>query len=74
MDLLNNPNLLLTSLLVTSIGLVLFMYGKRQARWPQMAIGVTMMVYTYFVSSVLVAFAIAAGLIVLLWLLLRLGW
>jgi hypothetical protein len=73
-DLLDNPNLLLTSLLVSSVGLVLFLYGKKQARWPQMAVGVVMMVYTYFLSSVAISLGIAAGLALLLWVLLRLGW
>jgi hypothetical protein len=71
---LDNPNLLLTSLMVSLVGFSLFLYGKRQARWPQMGVGLVMTVYTYFISSVPIALGIAAGLVGLLWLLVRMGW
>jgi len=67
-------NALLASLFIGSIGLVTFLYGKRQARLPQMVIGFVLIVYTYFLSSVAWMFVIAALLLGLLWLLVRLGW
>lgn len=74
MGILDNPNLLFTSLLVSLVGMALFMYGKRQSRFPQMGIGLVMTVYTYFISSVPIALAIAVVLVGLLWVLVRLGW
>ncbi|MBV9949640.1 MAG: hypothetical protein JOZ69_22555 [Myxococcales bacterium] len=66
-------NALLLSLAMSSLGLGLFVYGKRQSRFPQMLAGVTMMVYPYFVSNLLVMAAIGAALIVALWVAVRLG-
>ena len=66
-------NSLLASLLVGSIGMGLFVYGKRQRRAPHLAIGVVLMVFPYLVPSVTLIFVIAAALIGLLWLLSYLG-
>ena len=68
-----DANALLASFVPSSIGLVAFMYGKRQGRVPHMAIGVVLMIYPYFVSNILLMFGIAAVLSLLLWLLVRLG-
>ncbi len=69
-----DANGLLASLFISSIGLVTFLYGKKQARLPQMAIGVVLLVYTYFLSSIVWMFVIAAALLALLWFVVRLGW
>jgi hypothetical protein len=69
-----DPNGLLASLFISSIGLVTFLYGKRQGRLPQLAIGFVLIVYTYFLSSVVWMFVIATLLLGLLWLVVRLGW
>jgi len=59
-------NFLLASLFIGSIGMGLFVYGKRQRRAPHLAIGVVLMVYTYFVPSVPLMLVIAAALVGLL--------
>ena len=69
-----NANSLLASLLVSSIGFVLFSYGRRQTRLPHLAVGIALLVYPYFVGDLALLFAIAAGLLGLLWLAVRLGW
>ena len=69
-----DANELLASLLVSSIGLVTFLYGKKQGRLPQLVIGFVLIVYSYFLSTVAWTFAIAAALLGLLWLVVRLGW
>lgn len=69
-----DPNALFAGLVVGSIGFVAFIYGKRQARAPQMIVGIAMMVYPYFVSNPLVIGGIAVGLLAALWLVVRLGW
>lgn len=66
-------NALLASLLIGLVGSAFFMYGRRQGRIPQMAVGVVLVVFPYFVSSVALMFAIAAGLVVALWGAVRLG-
>jgi predicted phage tail protein len=69
-----DANALLASLFVSSIGLVTFLYGKKQGRLPQLVIGFVLIVYSYFLSSVAWMLAIAAALLGLLWLVVRLGW
>jgi hypothetical protein len=68
-----DANSLLLSLVISSDGFVFFMYGKRQARLPQMVAGLALMLFPYFVTNLvamtLVAFAIVGGF----WLAIRLG-
>jgi len=66
-------NVLLASMFVGGIGFVFFAYGKKQSRLPQMLVGVALMGFPYFVSSVPWMFGIAAGLIGLVTLALRAG-
>ena len=67
-------NSLLAGFAVSSVGLGFFMYGKKQARAPQILFGVICMVYPYFVASPGWMFAILVALSALMWLALRLGW
>lgn len=68
-----DANSLLASLLVGSIGFVAFAYGKKQSRLPQMAVGVALMAFPYFVTSVALMFGIAAGLLVALAIAVKVG-
>lgn len=61
------------SLLVSGVGFVLFEYGRRMRRPPQIAIGLVLLIFPYFVASVWAMVAIAAVLLVLLWLALARG-
>ena len=69
-----DPTWLLLSMIPSGVGFVLFVYGKKQDRLPQLVVGFLMMVYPYLVSSV--SALIVVGL--LLWgclgYALRLGW
>lgn len=64
---------LMISFVVSSIGFVAFMYGRKQKRLPQMIAGVALMVYPYFVSSVWLMIAIAVAILAAMFGLLRLG-
>jgi hypothetical protein len=69
-----DPTWLFLSLIPGGIGFVLFVYGKKQARWPQLVAGLTFMVYPYFTPTV-VSMGIVGTLVgVGLWLTLRAGW
>jgi hypothetical protein len=68
-----DANYLLASFFVSSVGLVLFMYGKRMARVPQLAVGLVLLVYPYFLTSIGVLFAIAALLLALMGLAIQRG-
>jgi len=62
------------SLIVSSVGFVLLYYGRKMARMPQLLVGLAMMVYPYFVPSVLATALTAVGLLAALWLAIWLGW
>lgn len=58
---------------VSSAGFVLFFYGRRMKRLPQLATGLVLMVYPYFVPGVLAMLAIAAVLVFGMWLAIQRG-
>ncbi len=64
---------LLASFLVSSIGLGLFLYGKKQARIPQLVAGLGMMIYPSFVASPVWILAIGGALIGGVWGAVRAG-
>jgi len=66
-------NFLLSSVIIGSVGMGLFMYGKRQRRTPHLVVGIVLMAYTYFVSSIPLMFVIAVALVGLLYLASYLG-
>jgi hypothetical protein len=68
-----NANSLLASMLVSSIGFVSFAYGKKQRRPAQLGVGLALMIFPYFVSSVPWMLGIAGALIATLIVLLKLG-
>ena len=64
---------LIASLIVSSIGFVVFVYGKRQQRVPQIVVGLVLMGFPYLVPDVLLMASIAAVLLLGLWLAIRFG-
>jgi hypothetical protein len=66
-DLDFDPASLIASLIVSGIGTVAFVYGKRQSRWPHMATGVVLGIFPYFVSNVFLIAGITIALLGLLW-------
>lgn len=68
-----SPGSLFASLIIGAVGLTLFLYGKRQERLPQLATGMTLMVYPYFVGNVVWMCGIAVVLVVGLVVALRSG-
>ncbi len=62
-----DANSLIANLFISSIGFVLFSYGRKQHRMPHAAIGVVMMVYPYIVTNVPLMLGIGGALCALLW-------
>lgn len=62
------------SLVVSAIGFVLLNYGRKMGRIPQVVVGVLLMVYPYFVPSLVPMVIVGAGLCVALWVVVRMGW
>jgi hypothetical protein len=51
---------LIAGFVVSGIGFVLFSYGRKMGRAPHVVTGIVLMVFPYFVPSVLLMFGIAA--------------
>ncbi|HLK93806.1 MAG TPA: amino acid transport protein [Polyangia bacterium] len=68
------PGWIVASLIISSIGFILLHYGRKMARLPQVIVGLAMLIYPYFVPGVLANVLVAAGLLAVLWLAVRLGW
>jgi hypothetical protein len=64
---------LIASLIVSSIGFVVFAYGKRLERLPQVIVGLVLMGFPYLVPDTLLMSAIASVLLVGLWIAVRFG-
>ena len=62
-----DPALLFLGFVTGGIGLVLFVYGKKQQRLPQAVAGVLFMVYPYFVTSVAAMVGIGLAIGAVLW-------
>jgi uncharacterized membrane protein YjjB (DUF3815 family) len=69
-----DPGLLFLSLVTSGIGFVLFIYGKKQERWPQLLGGLAMMVYPYFVSTFAMNIVVGAAIVAAVWIAVRQGW
>jgi len=65
---------LLLSLVISAVGMGLFIYGKKQSRIPHLVAGLILMIYTYVVTSALWMILIALAILAALFMLVRLGW
>ena len=69
-----DPTWLFLSLIPGGVGFVLFVYGKKQERWPHLVAGLAFMVYPYFATTVTSLVVVGAALGAALWLAVRGGW
>jgi hypothetical protein len=69
-----DPGLLFLSLVTSGAGFVLFVYGRKQERWPQLVAGIVLMVYPYFVGTLALSAGIAVAIVALMWLAIRQGY
>jgi len=44
------------------VGFGAFVYGKKTARWKPLVIGVTLMVYPYFIANALLLYSVGTAL------------
>ena len=68
------PTVLFLSMIIGSVGLGLFVYGKKQARIPYIAVGLAMLLFPYFTSAPRALVSIAVALLLALWWAVRSGW
>jgi hypothetical protein len=69
-----DPAWLFLSLFPSGVGFVLFVYGRKQQRWPLVGFGVAFMAYPYFAPTIGALVGVGAALAAALWLTLRAGW
>lgn len=64
---------LLASMFVSSVGFVLFKYGRNQRRFPHTAIGLLVMLYPYGITNVAWMVGLLPVFLGLLWLAVHFG-
>ena len=69
-----DPTWLFISLIPSGVGFALFMYGKKQGRWPQIVAGLVYMAYPYFVSGLAATIGVGLAIGGALWFAVRQGW
>jgi hypothetical protein len=69
-----DPTVLMLSLIPSGIGFVLFVYGKKQGRWPQLAGGLLLMAYPYFTQSVAALLGVGVALGAVIYYAVQAGW
>ena len=69
-----DPAWLFLSLVVGGIGFILFVYGRKQQRWPQLAAGLALLIYPYFTGTVTSLLVVGVAICGGLWLAVRQGW
>ena len=69
-----DPNWLFLSLIPGGVGFVLFVYGKKLQRWPQMIAGLALMGYPYFTTTVMSMTVVGVLICAALWYAVRLGY
>jgi hypothetical protein len=69
-----DPASLFVSFIVSGAGFVLFSFGRKMERIPQLVAGIVLMVFPYFVTDILAMLAITLGIVAALWGALYYGW
>lgn len=69
-----DPTWLFVSLIPGGVGFVLFVYGKKQQRWPHIVAGPLLMVYPYFTPGLGSLVTVGAVIGLALWGAVRQGW
>ena len=69
-----DPTLLMLSVIPSGVGFVLFTYGRKSDRWPQLVTGILLMVYPYFTGSTISMVSVGVLLGAMLYLMIQVGW
>jgi hypothetical protein len=57
----SNPGLLISGLIISTLGLAIFVYGKKMEKGKSLAVGLVMMIFPMFIPSVLWMWLIAGA-------------
>lgn len=69
-----DPTWIFLSLIPGGIGFVLFVYGKKQQRWPHLTAGIALMVYPYFTATITSMTVVGVVICAAFWYVVRLGY
>jgi hypothetical protein len=69
-----DPTWIFLSMIPAGIGFVLFVYGKKQQRWPHLIAGVALMGYPYFATTAISMTIVGAAICAALWYAVRIGY
>lgn len=69
-----DPAWLFVSLFPTGIGFVLFVYGRKQERLPQLVGGIALMVYPYFTPGIISMTIVGGAICGAIWYAVKAGW
>jgi hypothetical protein len=69
-----DPSWLFLSLIPSGIGFVLFVYGKKQGRMPQLVAGLLLSVYPFLATTVTSLIVFGVLICVGCWFAIRAGW
>jgi len=67
-----DPTVLIVSLIPSGIGFVLFTYGKKMHRTPQLIGGIAMMVYPYFTPTLTSMTSVGILICAIVWFVVKL--
>ena len=68
-----DPTWLLLALFPSGLGFVLFVSGKKEGRWPQLLVGLVLMIYPYFATTITALVGVGLALVAVLWYVVRAG-
>ena len=69
-----DPTLLIVSMIPSGIGFVLFTYGRKMHRLPQLVGGIALMVYPYFTPTVTTMISVGLLICAIVWFVVQMDW
>ncbi len=69
-----DPTVLIVSLIPSGIGFVLFTYGRKMHRLPQLVGGIALMVYPYFTPTVTSMISVGLLICAIVWFVVQMDW
>jgi hypothetical protein len=69
-----DPTLLIVSMIPSGIGFVLFTYGRKMHRLPQLVGGIALMIYPYFTPTMTTMISVGTLICAIVWFVVQLDW